>query len=210
MRTHQLQSSIHRHPANSGSDYTQVETDGTLVAHGAAVCHDDVYPSALSVGTGGNAPSFTAYSGNMMASEFVGLGAAAKEVFAQFQIYHSYDEGTTVIPHIHLYIPDNVTGGNIKFSMEYHWENVDTTGAIVTSTATGTITRAANAGISSNHILSFGNVAGTGKTISSILSARIYRDPSDAGDTFGASVWLRSGDVHISKNTMGSRTELVK
>lgn len=192
------------------TDYSEFEASGFLHHVGDAGNYDDVYPAAVSVATAGaNVPAFSAYFGAMRGYEFVGT-ALVKELWAAFQIYHSYEQGTNCVPHIHIYIPDDATGGIIRFGCEYHWDNVGDNGAVSTTIVYGTVTRAANAGISKNHILSFGSVAGTGKLISSVLSARIFRDPTDTGDTFGASVWLRSADVHIKKNSSGSRTELVK
>lgn len=171
---------------------------------------DDVYPSAVAVGvTGANVPTFSVYSGGLKAYEFVGA-ATMKELNAQFQIYHSYKEGTNVVLHAHLFIPDDATGGVIKFGAELEWDNISDTGAGSSSTVYGTITRTAGQGVSRNHIVLFPAIAGAGKLISSIVGARIFRDPTDAADTFGSSVWLRSCDIHISKDTQGSRFPTVK
>ena len=192
------------------TDNTTIETDGTVKFNGAATVFDDVAPTSVTVGTGVNAPSFTAYNGNLRAYEFVGSGTNIKELNLGFQLPHSYKEGSTITPHIHLFIPDDGTGGVIKFLCEYTWTNVDQTGAVATTTVNGTITRTANAGINNNAILSFGDIVGTGKTISSIFMCRIYRDPADATDTFGLSTWMKSADIHFEKDTIGSRTATAK
>lgn len=195
----------------TGGDYLQVESTGFIETHGDARNWDDVYPSAVSVAsTGTSIPTPTVYATTFIAPEFVGTGVQVKSLTMHFQIYHSYDEGTPVVPHIHLYIPNDVTGGTIKFYADIEWDNINDTGAEVVTTVSGTVVRTASEGISKNKILTFGSFTGTGKKISSILSMRIYRDPADAGDTFGASVWLKSADLHIHKNTEGSRTETVK
>lgn len=195
----------------TGGNYFEVETTGFTEAHGDARNWDDVYPSAASVSsTGPTIPVISAYSGSYLAPEFVGTGVVVDSMTLHFQIYHSYDEVTPVVPHLHLYIPDLLAGGTIKFYADIAWSNTGDTGAESTSTVSGTVVRGASAGIAKNQILSFGDIVGTGKTISSILTMRIYRDPADAGDTFAASVWLKSADVHIRKNTGGSRNELTK
>jgi hypothetical protein len=195
----------------TGGDYFELEDTGFEEAHGDARNWDDVYPSAVSVGRGASAPSDTTYltgtNLDFKAPEFPSA-APAKEVTLHFQLYHSYDEGTDIIPHLHLYVPDDGTGGNIVFDYEFYWTNVSATGAPSTTTGSGSITRAASAGIASNQILSLVNPAtGTGKLISSIFSITISRDTTD---TFGSSVWLKSADCHIRKNTKGSRQEFVK
>jgi hypothetical protein len=80
------------------------------------------------------------------------------------QMNHDYKEGSDIVPHIHLYIPDDGTGGVIKFYMNYTWVNIDSTGSVAETTVSGTITRTANQGIGNNAILSFGTISGTGKT----------------------------------------------
>jgi len=171
---------------------------------------DDVYPSAIAVGTAGaNVPAFTAYSGGLKAYEFLGA-ALLKEINAQFQIYHSYKQGTDAALHCHLFIPDNAAGGVIQLGAEVEWDNVGANGAGSSSTIYTTITRTAAQGVSRNAIAAFTALAGAGKLISSIVGVRIFRDPTDAADTFAASVWLRSSDIHIQKDTQGSRTPFVK
>lgn len=173
--------------------------------HGIA--WDDVYPSAVSVGGGANKPSFTAYAGNLLAYEFVGTGPTTKELQIEFQFPHSRKDGSNVVPHVHLYVPDDATGGIIKFGLEYEWADINDTGTITTTTVYGTITRTAGQGVSRNSILSFGEIDGTGKDISSIMSCRLFRNPADAGDTFEESVWIKSADVHIQKTWLGTSLE---
>jgi len=70
-------------------NYSQFDEDGTLVAYGDATTWDDVYPSSITVGVGGTAPSFTAYNGgNLKAYEFTG-GVSDKQLHIGYQIYHS-------------------------------------------------------------------------------------------------------------------------
>lgn len=188
------------------TNYILFESDGTLTMVGNSTVFKDLYPSSVTIGSGGTAPSFTSYNGNLYAYEFEGIGVTVKQLNVGFQINHEYKEGSDIVPHLHLFIPDDVTGGNIKFYCEYTWANVDQTGTITTTIVSGTITRAANAGINNNAKLSFGTITGTGKTISSVFMCRIYRDPADVADTFGSSVWLKSADIHYEMDTLGSRT----
>ena len=189
---------------------TEFEADGTIKFNGTATVYDDLLPSSVTIGSGANAPSFTSYNGNLKAYEFVGSGATPKELNLGFQIPHTYKEESSIEPHIHLFIPDDVTGGGIKFYCEYTWTNRDQAGSVATTTVSGTITRTGAQGINNNAILSFGTIAGTGKTISSIFMCRIYRDPADVADTFGVSTWLKSADIHFEKDGIGSRTITTK
>jgi hypothetical protein len=194
----------------TGANYSEFEDDGTLVFNGDATVWDDMLPVSVTVGSGGSAPAFSVYNGNLRAYEFNGSGGASHELNLGWQMSHRRKEETNIVPHIHLFIPDDVTGGTIKFYCEYTWTNVNQTGAVATTTISGTVVRGASAGISNNHILSFGTVTGTGKTLSSIFMCRIYRDPADVADTFGSSVWLKSADLHVEIDTVGSREPLAK
>jgi hypothetical protein len=171
--------------------------------------HKDLDPLSVTVGSGVNAPAFTVYNGNLRAYEFPG-GGQLKELNLGFQINHDYCLESDLEPHLHLYIPNDANGGTIKFSLEYTWTNIGQAGAVTTTTIIGTLTVTVNAGILNNALLSFPEVAGAGKGLSSMFMARLYRDPADAADTFGSSVWLKAMDLHYEVDTLGSRQELVK
>lgn len=169
---------------------------------------DDLPPNSVTVGGGASAPSFTAYNGNLRAYEFVGTGPTAKDIQMAWQLTHSWLEGSIIVPHIHLYVPNSGTGGNVRFYFEYTWVNVNgIEGA--TSTTLGTLSVPVGAG-NQHKILELSGLVGVGKTLSSILSARLYRDPADPFDTFGASVWLKAADIHRQMDSLGSRQEYIK
>lgn len=190
------------------TSYTEFETDGTMIAVGDATTWDDVYPTSVTVAAGGTAPSFTAYAGgNLKAYEFTG-GVSNKELQIGYQIYHSYVEGSAIVPHLHLHINNNGSGGTVIFDLVYHWANTDVTGAVSETTVQATLNLAANSTVYQNHILSFGDIVGTGKKISSTFMTKLIRRQDL--DTFTGSVWLLSSDIHIEKNTTGSRLALSK
>lgn len=189
--------------------YTNFEADGTMQAIGDATCWDDLLPSSVTVGSGVNAPAFTSYNGNLRAYEFVGA-VQTKELNMGFQMSHTREANSSISPHIHLYIPDDVSGGVIKFGLEYTWTSINDVGAISTNTIYGTVTRTANQGINNNAILKFPDIVGTNKGLSSLLMCRLFRNAADSEDTFGSSVWLKSSDIHIIKDMLGSRQEYIK
>lgn len=197
----------------TSTNNTEIESDGTIKFNGDATVWEDVPPTSVTVGnTGANFPAFTAYNGNLKAYEFVGTGPTLKEMQLGFQMPHAMKVNSIIIPHLHCYIPDNGAGGDIKFYCEYTWADINNTGALTPVTISGTITRTANQGIANNAILSFGNVTPTTGQggISSIFMCRIYRDPGNVADTFGASLWLKSADIHVEMDTIGSRTATSK
>ena len=93
-------------------------TDKTLVL--SHVVTDDVYPSSVTVGVGGTAPSFTAYSGNLKAYEFTG-GTSNKELIIGWQLNHSYQEASSITPHIHVHFTSGAGDATktIIFDFEY-------------------------------------------------------------------------------------------
>jgi hypothetical protein len=183
--------------------------NGVMQSFGTATTFDDIYPSSVSTAGGASAPSFTAYNGALKAYEFLGA-ATMKEIHIGFQLNHKYKIGSTVSPHIHLYIPNDVTGGTILFGLEYTFAAIDQVGVIAPVIVYGSLVVGANAGIFNNAILEFTDIVGTGKGISSVIMCRLFRDPTVGGDTFASSVWLKSCDIHIEQDHLGSDTEFTQ
>lgn len=187
--------------------YTAFEEDGTMVAYGDATCWDDVYPSSVTVGVGGTAPSFSVYASVFRAYEFTG-GVSNKEMQIGYQLHHTYAEGTEIDPHLHLYIPNNGSGGTVIFDLAYEWADIDDEGSVSATTLQATVTLPANSTVYKNKVVSWGEITGTGKGISSILMTKVTRRQDL--DTFSGSVWLKSADAHIKKNSLGSREKYTK
>jgi len=53
-------------------------------------------------------------------------------------------------------------------------------------------------------IASFGAISGTGKTMNSILVCRLYRDATNAADTYVNEAGLLSFDIHFEIDKLGS------
>ena len=170
---------------------------------------DDVYPSSVSVAIGATAPSFSTYNGGLRAYEFTGA-ATDKDLQVGYQLNHTYAQGTDIVPHIHITFTSGAADATktIIFDLEYEWQDIGTTGAYGTTTVRGTHTIAANNTVYRNTVINFGNIAGAGKKISSTFMTRLVRMQSV--DTFGSSCWLLSADIHIFKDTQGSRQPFVK
>lgn len=190
----------------TGTDSVNISTNGITLS-GSATVYDDLAPMSVTVGGGASSPTFTAYNGNLKAYEFP--YNQDKDLQMQFQLLHSWKLGSEISPHLHLYVPSGVPGGTIKYGMEYTWTNIDgIEGA--TTTITGSISVGSAAG-NLHKLLEFPKISGTGKTLSSIVSCRIFRNgASESSDTFGSSVWLKAADIHIEKDSLGSNQEYIK
>jgi len=202
----------------TSTDYSYFRPNGTLQSVGAATVFDDLLPTAVYSPSGAASPNITPIngSGNIKCQEFP-ANASVEEFNPSYQFTHAWKEQSTIIPHLHAFIPANTSGNTfaIKFKMVYTWDNVDPTGSHqyvpdTEHTIWATYTVNPNTVANSNAIISFGEISGTGKYLSSILSARITRGLVANGDTYSNSVWLRSADIHIEKDTQGSDLEFTK
>jgi hypothetical protein len=193
-----------------GGNYLEVENDGTWQLYGDGMFWDEVQPSCVSFGLGATPPSMTIYNTNLKAYEFIGVGATPTEIYVSFPIPHTYKEGGSIVPNLKLYVPDDLTGGDIKFECDWTWTNLNAVESTPT-TYYGIATIDAEAG-NLNKLLPINSdtFSGSGKTIGSILSCCFRRNPEDVEDTFDASVWLKSVGLKIPIDTGGSRTESEK
>jgi hypothetical protein len=56
----------------------------------------------------------------------------------------------------------------------------------------------------------FTPIVGTGKTISSVILMKLYRNSSDAADTYTGLAYFIEFDIHYQSDTPGSRTQGAK
>ena len=197
--------------SGDGTNNCTIDSDTGLKFNGTTTNFIDLAPFQLYAGIGGTASAITAYNGNMEAYTFP--PDVVRKLHCNFQMPHGYKEGSDIVIHLHLYIPTDAAGGDIKFGVEYTWANIDNstpTNPLTTTTIYVKQTIAANAGTYNNFILPFPTVDGDEKSISSVLMCRLFRDGNDAEDTFPASVWLKSADVHVEVDTIGSREPMAK
>lgn len=156
--------------------------------------HDDLFFPLTQTRVGANAkPDF----------DYTNLGLlfpqndATEIAYLIVQIPHAWKEGTDIEPHIHW----RQTGATLPtWKLEYVWFN---NGAAVptewtTLTAdTGVFTYASG---SLAQISSFGMINGAGKTISSMLLLKLYRqDDAVTGD-----VLAYQFDIHFERDSLGS------
>jgi hypothetical protein len=126
------------------------------------------------------------------------------------QLPHNWKEGSTIHPHIHWIPKTSAATGTMKWNLEYTWADTDGTySGLTTSSVTTNGPFVMNQHIMTN--LTSGNVgiSGSGKTISSVLICRIYRNSSDEEDTYSGDAGGLSMDFRISlKNTFVENPEL--
>jgi len=132
--------------------------------------------------------------------------AAEEEVFFAAQLPHSYKEGSDISPHVH-WAPTDTDTKDVIWGLEYAWVNIN--GTFTTSTII-TILQAGSGTALKHQIAYFDDISGTGKTISSMLMCRLFRDATAALDDYDADASLFEFDFHYQRDTPGSQTESAK
>ena len=170
---------------------------------------DDLRVPGLAVeATGPNPPTLGAFlgAGGLQAWRFTGTGPNVNEVWFTVQLPHTYKEGTDIYPHVH-WTPTDANAGDVVWQLEYTWVNINGT---FPASATITVTDSTNTTAWEHLVAPFAAITGTGKTISSMLVCRLFRDPTHLSDTYGFDASLLEIDFHFEVETLGSRQEYVK
>ena len=127
-----------------------------------------------------------------------------EQVFFNVQLPHSYYTGSDIYPHIH-WSPDGVNTDNVRWALAYEWMNIDT----VYDSSTIIYVAHAGSGTSLMHqMASFSPISGIGKTMSSMLICRMFRDAANEADTFTGDAFLLEIDFHFQLSRLGSKYEL--
>jgi len=213
----------------SATNYATISQDLGLRYAGKTTTYDDIRVEPNARTTGSKSPVFNV-------TDFVGGGATGstglyefddaiaaneKEVYFTLQTPHTYKENTAIGCHVHWIGRVNDTTAAPRWGLTYTWSNVGsaypaaqtiyTTGINIT----GDGTTSADITAGTHYISTFADitpVAGQGG-ISSIVMGRLFRNSSDAADTYNAanaSCGLLYIDCHIEVDSTGSDTQYGK
>ncbi len=120
------------------------------------------------------------------------------------QLPHSYMEGTDIYPHIH-WCPTTNNAGTVIWRLDHYWVNINGTVPVLSQTDA----QIAASGVAWQHLVTpLPSIAGAGKTISSMLMCRIWRDPGT--DSYPDDAGLLEIDFHFQVDSCGSRQEYAK
>lgn len=133
---------------------------------------------------------------------------ADKYVYLTCQMPHSWVEGTDIVAHLHWTIPVSGSAGvnpeNVKWDLTYSWAN---TNALFPASTPITFTKDVKAVAADTHIYSeWVDIAGAGKTFSSMLLLSIKRDTSVANN-YANAAYLTEFDIHFKQNRLGTLAE---
>jgi hypothetical protein len=187
----------------SETDYTEFESDGTMLMVGKATVFNDIVCPLIVRTTGVNRPALATFVGNILQYVFEVDDYAEIEAI---ELPHCWKEGSEIEIHIHW-----ATGGlndgtprKVKWEIEYAYAGMS--GGAFTSTTTdsaeGTI--AANEAAGTLHYTTIDTFTPTGYTIGTQMVMRVKRiagtGTEPAADPFALAV-----GVHIEQDTIGSR-----
>lgn len=195
----------------TSTDNITIDKTGHMTFNGAATVWDDVRVPANNLTTAGaNDPSKVNWKGNLITWAFD--QSTMNQLFFEVQIPHGYKEGSNIYPHVHWRpLASAASATRVRWGLEYVWQNVGEEAPATTTTIYTTEQTPSENLVGYKHYLSpFAAITGKGKTISSCLSCRIFRDAANAADDFAGDAGLIEIDFHIEMDTIGSNKEYVK
>ena len=183
---------------------------GELSLIGTATVWDDLRISPDVKGTGAKDPAWTAWLGGVYLYDFDNATAGSeKELWFNVQLPHGWKEGTSVYPHVHWVNKTAGTAGHVvRWGLEYTVAKIGGTFPAVTTVYGTTIVGGGDITVANEHMItSFDPITMTGNTISTILSCRLFRNSSNAADTYTGTAGVLSIDWHFEIDKIGSSTE---
>jgi len=195
------------------SNYSTFEADGTLLMVGNATVWDDIQIPGLATKSNLNPPVLDVFMVGTLINYFIDA-TNENQVYFTVQLPHTW-AGTAIYPHIHFSPETDLASASVvRWGLEYTWVNYDAaTPLVFPSTSTIYVDAVVPASSAKKHLLaSFGPITPTANQnkISSMLVCRLFRNSSHANDTYTGRAGFLQFDIHIEKNTEGSRTEFTK
>lgn len=164
-----------------------------------------LYPESL--GTGSSAPDLVSINGSKLRSYGFDGGNLTEQLYGSFEIPHTYNVGSTLRPHIHWSTTTTGTG-NVKWQLEYEIKDV---GEIFTGVTSTIVAVDSTDGVAyKNHVVEFNTINIPTLKIGAQCKFRLFRNPSDAEDTYGSDVILLTLGIHFEVISNGSRTVMAK
>lgn len=191
-----------------------IEADGTVRMDGDATVWDDLRVPLSEPSTGAIKPTWAIFPyGSSGSYPFINWfkESGIDEMYFVVQLPHDWTEGTNIMPHIH-WVPSAHGTGVPRWGLQYTWTNIggvypdysNNYGSTRISAQTGDLVK------STHYLTPLGTISGSGKTISSMLICRIFRDGDHTEDTYNGLAGALEVDFHYQSNTMGSRQEYTK
>ena len=195
------------------TNYLGIDDTGYLHLEGNSTVYEDLRIEPVARNTGSKAPTFTLWKGGLYLYDFDDAALASeKEIFFTVQMSHTWKEGTAVEPHVHWVNKTAGTAGQVVgWGLEYSKSSIGGTFPAPTTIYGTTLAGGGDITVADEHLISdFPSIDMTGDTISTIMVCRLFRNSSDAADTYTGTAGLLYIDWHYERNSLGSREEYVK
>jgi hypothetical protein len=191
------------------SNYTEVESDGTIKHVGTATVYNDINTGINPRNTGAGRPTLSSFVGNLQEFKF------AINDFADvtpIEFLHGWKEGSQIEFHCHW-----ATGGvndatvrGVKWEIEYTWANISGGGSPEEMSSTTVISAetsiASGQAAKTHKYTSVGTLTPAGGKIGAQLCFRIKRIASVTNTAPTDDPFLLSIGIHYEIDTAGSRT----
>lgn len=153
-------------------------------------------------GNGANDPVWTVIPGTEFCA-FLFPNTGMKQFWHNTHIQHDYALLTEVLPHIHWFTGDAGTGNVV---WQFKWVKAKGHGQEAYNFGSPTLIKVVQAapGIQYQHMIcepaDNAGVPGVGLEPDTIIKIRIFRDPTDAQDTYAGDVYADFADSHYKTN----------
>lgn len=199
----------------SSKNYTKITTDGSLSYVGNATRYDDLKVPVSSTTKGGTKDPNWVILRDDGSSQGVFLQwfdkDAEEELYFTVQMPHQWKEGSEIYPHVHWVTKSDVSSNKVVWGMEYTWANVgDVLGTTTIITGSDPLAAYAPVAAYEHAITPLGTITAAGKTLSSMLVCRIFRQATNGTDNFAADAGLLEIDFHFQIDSDGSNEEYEK
>lgn len=124
-------------------------------------------------------------------------------VLITVQMPHEWKEGSDIEPHIHYIQNQNLQP---VFNLEYRWTNIGDVESGSWTTISLNVNNLPYTSGNLHQVLSGASISGAGKTISSILDIKLYRNDN----VYVGDLLAKQFDIHYQKDSFGSRQEYIK
>lgn len=190
----------------ASSGIIRVEDGGTIIFEGSGAISDTgkwddlrVPPNATKL-SGLQDPDFAALTGNISIYWFD--KGTEESLYFNVQLPHDWKPQSNLRPHVHWCVASASTLV-VRWALEYSFAEIDST----MSTAVVTYTSDYPLGNSYHQLSDFNSLDMSGvssSSVSAMFACRLFRDSSNAADTFDGDAGLLEFDFHYQKSRLGS------
>ncbi|MCF8368567.1 MAG: LamG domain-containing protein [Bacteroidales bacterium] len=136
-----------------------------------------------------------------------------EELYFSVQLPHSWLQGSDILPHVHWVGDENGgSGEDVCWGLEYTWSNIGTVFPNTTTIYSDTTIFNEPIVKAKHYLTKLPTISGSGKTLSSMIQCRVFRDASGKGgtDAYTGKAGLLEIDFHYQVDALGSDEEFIK